>query len=257
MTATAVVKQLFRYPIKGLSPQPLEKVTLTTGAGFPADRMFGFARAGSGFDPRHPKPMPKNKFLVLAQEAALARLNTLFDPETGIMQATVGGKDFTFDLSKSDGQAAAVSFMADHLDLGADKTPVFVHAAPHRFTDVSVVSDQMMHAISILNLESLRDFERKIGTKVDPARFRANLVIDGWPAFSEQEMMERIITLGDVQLKIIFPTRRCAATQVNLQTTERDLNIPRLLHQTYGHMNMGVYAEVLTGGVLEPGQSIS
>lgn len=256
MTETATVRMLSTYPIKGLSPQSLDKVTLTAGSAFPGDRMFGFARANSGFDPENPRPMPKNKFLVLAQEAALARLKTVFDPDTRSMHVTLDDRDLTFDLSQPDGQAEAVEFLAGHLDLGDGQTPGFVHASPHRFTDVSVVSDQMMHAISILNLDSLRDLEKKTGTRIDPGRFRANLVIDGWPPFSELEMIDQEVTISDVRLRLIFHTRRCAATQVNLETAQRDMEIPRLLHQHYGHMNMGVYAEVLQGGVIALGQKI-
>lgn len=256
MSEAATVKALYSYPIKGLSPQTLDSVTLTAGQAFPGDRMFGFARADSGFDPKNPKPLPKTKFLVLAQEAALARLETTFDPDRRVMHVTLDKQKLTFDLSGPSGRKEAAKFLEEYLTLGAGKTPGFVHAAPHRFTDVSVVSDQMMHAVSILNLESLRNFEEKTGTKIDPGRFRANLIIDGWPAFSELDIMGQEITIGNARLRVIFHTRRCAATQVNLLTAERDLDIPRLLHQHFGHMNMGVYAEVLEGGMINVGQKI-
>ena len=257
MTDAARVEGLYIYPVKGLSARSHESVALRAGEGFPGDRMFGFARAGSGFDPENPQPMPKNKFLVLAQEAALAKLDTSFDAESGRLTITHGGERQAFDVSEQAGRKAAAEFLKAHLDLGDGKTPSLVHAAPHRFTDVSVVSAQMMHAVSVLNLESVRAFEREIGARVDPARFRANLVIDGWPAFSELEMMEREFTIGEVRLKVIFHTRRCAATQVNPASADRDLDIPRLLHQHYGHMNMGVYAEVVAGGHIAVGQGIA
>lgn len=257
MTDTARVEGLFTYPVKGLSAQSHESVTLVAGEGFPGDRLFGFARAGSGFDPENPQPMPKNKFLVLAQEAALAKLETSFDAGSGRLKITHGGERLAFDVSDDAGRKEAAEFLKQHLDLGDGKTPSLVHAAPHRFTDVSVVSPRMMHAVSVLNLESLRAFEREIGARIEPARFRANLVLDGWPAFSELEMMEQEFTVGEARLKVIFHTRRCAATQVNPGTADRDIDIPRLLHQHYGHMNMGVYAEVLTGGAVTIGAPIS
>lgn len=256
MSEHARVMALCTYPIKGLSSQGLSQVTLKMAEGFPGDRMFGFARADCGFDPRAPRPMPKHNFLVLAQEAALARLDTKFDPDARVMRVTRDGEARTFDLSDGAGRDAAASFMAEHLGLSAGKTPGFVHAAPHRFTDVSVVSEQMMHAISVLNLASLRDLEAKTGGSIDPARFRANLIIDGWPAFSELDMLGQEISIGHARLRLIFHTRRCAATQVNLETAERDMDIPRLLHRHYGHMNMGVYAEVIQGGTIALGQKI-
>jgi uncharacterized protein len=45
-------------------------------------------------------------------------------------------------------------------------------------------------------------------------------------------------------LRVISPITRCAATQVNPVTAERDLDIVAAL----GHTNMGVYAEVVAGG---------
>lgn len=256
MTVRALVKGLFSYPVKGLSAQRLDHVTLRPGEGFPGDRMFGFARADSGFDPSNPKPMPKHKFLVLAQEAALAELHTTFDPGRRLLEVTHNGQMHCFDLSQPEGQNAAAAFLSDHLNLAAGKMPSFVYADQHTFTDVSVVSEQMMHAVSILNLESLRALEAKSGLQINPARFRANLVFDGWPAFSELERIGEEISIGAVRLRLIYETRRCAATEVDPETAQRDQEIPRLLHQHYGHMNMGVYAEVLTGGEIKTGQKI-
>ena len=106
-------------------------------------------------------------------------------------------------------------------------------------------------------VDSLRDLERKAEVQLDPARFRANLVLDGWPGFSELDMMDREIRIGDARLKVIFETRRCAATEVNPETAERDLKVPQLLHKNFGHMNMGVYAEVLEPGHIASGDKVT
>lgn len=69
---TGRIVSLARFPIKGLTAEPLEQVTLETGQGFPGDRRWGFARPGSGFDPSDPRPLPKDRFVVLLKEARLA-----------------------------------------------------------------------------------------------------------------------------------------------------------------------------------------
>ena len=46
---------------------------------------------------------------------------------------------------------------------------------------------------------------------------------------------------------------RCAATNVDPATGLRDLEIPKTLMKTYGHFDCGIYAEVLDGGTIEPG----
>ena len=42
-----------------------------------------------------------------------------------------------------------------------------------------------------------------------------------------------------------------------LETTERDLPIPRLLKQHYGHTDLGIYANILSGGDLAPGLPVA
>ena len=49
------------------------------------------------------------------------------------------------------------------------------------------------------------------------------------------------------RLKIVKRIVRCAATEVDPDTGIRDLDVPRILMQTYGHVDCGVYAEVIEG----------
>ena len=59
-----------------------------------------------------------------------------------------------------------------------------------------------------------------------------------------------------MQLRVLAPITRCAATQANPTTAERDLNIPKTLQRAFGHIYMGVYAEVIAGGELNLGDQI-
>lgn len=252
------VERLFTYPIKGLSARPLEGVDLAVGQGFPGDRLFGFAKASSGFDPDHPEPLPKTSFIVLAEHAKLAGLETSFDASTGefVAEANDGGT-LRFDLSSADGKRQAADFLTRLLDLSDADRPNFVEGSPHRFTDVSVVSETMMNAVSLINLDSVEAFGARIGETVDPMRFRANIYFGGWPPFSELDMVDREISLGRARLKVLLRTQRCAATEVNPGTAERDLRVPYLLRKTYGHLDMGIYAEVIAGGSIGPGDLIT
>ena len=56
---------------------------------------------------------------------------------------------------------------------------------------------------------------------------------------------------------MISPITRCAATQVNPITVERDLDIVAALEHAFGHINMGVYAEVLSGSEIAVGDKLS
>ena len=49
---------------------------------------------------------------------------------------------------------------------------------------------------------------------------------------------------------------RCAATEVNPDTAERDATPPRWLRERFGHADLGVYAEVLEGGRVAAGDAL-
>jgi len=256
-SAAGIVRDLYYYPVKGLSPQQLPRVELTSGEGFPFDRMYGLARFDSGFDPKHPQPLPKQRFLMLARDARLAGLQTHLDPQTRRFTIKVQGNVVhESNFSQPDSIERTIDYFATLFNLDPDRRPLLAEAVPHRFTDVSVGSARMMNAISLINLNSIADFSARLGAPIDPLRFRANLYFDGWPAFSELDCMDEEFAIGSLRLRILRRTQRCAATEVNPKTAERDLAIPRLLKEYYGHFDMGVYAEVLTGGTIEPGMSV-
>lgn len=250
------IQALTRYPVKGMSGQLLEEVKLSTAQGFPCDRQYGFARPDSGFDPQNPKPLSKKKFYMLARDARLALLKTEFSDENGLLSMLSPEQHSQFDITTVEGKQNAALFLKTFLALPEDETPQLFEASPHRFTDVSVISTEMMNAVSIVNQDSVLDFSETIGKAVDPERFRANILISGLPSFTELEMIGQTMSIGSAQLKLVKRTQRCPATEVDLLTGGRDIETPKLLRKHYGHMNMGVYAEVLKGGVITKGDSI-
>lgn len=251
------ITNLFQFPVKGLSGQSLQKVSLRQGEGFPCDREFGLARADSGFDPDAPRPLPKNRFLMLMKDEQLARLDTFLDPETSRLTVHADGQLLLdSDISTDAGAESTAAFFSEMFGFGDNERPFLAHAAPHRFTDVSVVSQELMNAVSLINLASVKDLETRIGATVDPMRFRGNIYFDGWPAFSELELVDREVAIGDARLKILKRTRRCPATEVNPATAERDIAVPQLLQDHYGHADMGVYAIVVSPGDIRPGDTV-
>ena len=248
---TAQITSLARYPVKGLSAEPMTEVTLTAGDGFPGDRRWGFARPGSGFDPRDPQPLPKDKFVVLLKEAQLAGIAARLTGD--LLTLRVDSDVAEFDLTSETERDRAARHLAQVL--GLDAVPTLVRSDPHRFTDVSVVSADLMNAVSILSAQSVAAFAADIGTPVDPGRFRMNVEVDGWAPWAELDHVGREIALGPVRLKVLLRTQRCAATEVNPATAARDLRVPALLRKAYGHFDMGVYAEVLTGGTIRIGDT--
>lgn len=250
------INALTRFPIKGLSGQVLESVQLAAGQGFPGDRQFGFARPHSGFDPANPKPLPKTKFYMLARDESLALLSTELNDETGTLSIAAPKSTAQFDISTTQGKKDASKFLQAYLSLPSDEVPHLYEASPHRFTDVSVDSTEMMNAVSIINIESVAAFSKAIGQEVDPRRFRGNIHLSSLPAFSELDMVGKQFAIGTARFKIVRRTQRCPATEVDLTTGQRDIKTPVLLRENYGHMDMGVYAEVVNGGVIAKGDVV-
>ena len=250
------IDALTRFPVKGLSGQALKNVKLEPGQGFPCDRQFGFARPDSGFDLNDPKPLPKTKFYMLARDAKLALLRTEFDDETGVLSISAPQNTDQFDITTTEGKKNASQFLKAFLSLPDDETPHLYEASPHRFTDVSVVSTEMMNAVSIFNLDSVLEFSKAIGQEIDPRRFRGNIQLSGLLPFSELDMVGQHIAIGSARFKIVKRTKRCPATEVDLDTGERNIKTPKLLLKNYGHMDMGVYAEVVDGGVISQGDVV-
>ncbi|MEM9224770.1 MAG: MOSC domain-containing protein [Pseudomonadota bacterium] len=251
------VKALYHYPIKGLSAQPLSEAPLVPGKGFPHDRVLALARAKTEFDPRAPKPLRKGMFHMLARDASLARLKTHYDATADTLQIDNGAGPKTFSLGTESGANEAAAYISEALSLAQTDTPRLVRADGHRFTDVSVVSETFMNAISLINLASVHDLGARAGETLDPIRFRGNVYFDGWAAWDELSLEGRAIALGETRLRVLLRTERCAATTVNPQTAERDVPVPRLLRESFGHADCGIYAEVLRGGTIRAGDPIT
>ena len=81
--------------------------------------------------------------------------------------------------------------------------------------------------VSIINLASVAAVEDMVGAPVNPLRFRGNVYVEGWPAWSELDLVGKTLTIGGARLKIVKRIVRCAATNVDPDTGPRDLEIPQ------------------------------
>ena len=245
------VVSLYRYPVKGMSPEALDDVELTLGACFPFDRILAVALGDGQYDPQNPaRLLEKGNFLMLRRDDRLATLQTRFDAGTNRLRIDAEGETvLDVDTSDDEGKAAIETFFAKMFDLPV--SPVVARAEPFRFTDVDP------QCVSFINLASVRDIEDKIGQPVDPLRFRANVYFDAWPSFSENDLRPGArLRAGDIEFEVTELTGRCAATEVNPVTAERDLRVPLLLRKHYRHYDMGFYAVVRNAGTLRPGDTV-
>jgi uncharacterized protein len=256
MTITIVA--LYRYPVKGLSADPLTRVALTPRECLPQDRRFALALAATRFDPKRPQWLPKIHFAMLMRDEQLARLHTCFDAASGLFTAECDRRVVLREnITEPQGRRRVGAFFTDFLGAAVDGPLRVVEAPGHAFADARPKPNSSTDKyVSLINLASLRALERAIAAPVARLRFRANLYFDGMPEWTELGWLGCEIAVGAARLRIVAAITRCAATEVNPDTAERDLDIPDALQRCFGHNLMGIYAEVVSGGEIAIGDPI-
>ena len=246
------IAAIYRYPVKGLSPEPLQRVALKAGEGLPQDRRFAIAHGSTRFDSGAPAWMPKTNFLMLARNERLARLKTSFDDGTGVLTIQRDGKTVASgNLQEIGGRTVIEQFFAAYMGSEARGAPKIVEAPGHMF------SDTPPKVVSIIGLDSVRDLERVVRAPLDPRRLRANVYVQGGRPWQEFDWIGKEIRIGAVRLRGVKRIVRCAATNVDPESGQRDLNIPLSLQQGFQHADTGIYAEVVYGGVVAIGDELA
>ena len=245
------VKSLYRYPVKGLSPEPLECALLIKDGYFPGDRLFALENGPSGFDPRAPVHQPKIKFLMLMRNAALASLSTHFDAKTRVLTVDgANGARARGNLDAPEGRAEIEAFFTAFL--GEEiRGPVRLLEAPENFR----FTDSKSGFVSLLNLASVAAIAKAQGAPVDPLRFRANIYLEGMEPWEETALVGETLRLGGARLEILKMTDRCAATGVEPGAGRRDMDLVQTLRDNFGHVDCGVYARVVESGRIALGDA--
>lgn len=252
------VRGIYRYPIKGLSPQQLPGVTLEAGQPFPFDRVFALVRPGVAMDPAEPRWAKKGLFLMLMLEDSLARVRTHLDVETLQLDVFEPHADpaerrrplLSVSLGSAEGRAAAEAFFFKQVPK-LKSEPRLVHARSGHFMD------KPDNVISCINLATLRSLESRWGTPLHPLRFRANFYIEGLRPWEELDWVGSDIQLGDVLFRVDRRNGRCSATNVNPVSGERDLDIPGELRKSFGHKDLGIYLMARSSGKVVLGDPVT
>ncbi len=249
--ANASVRGLYRYPVKGLSPEPVGQMELHVGEAAPFDRIYAIENGARRFDPEHPEHLPKISFLMLMRDERLATLKTRFDDATHTLTILRDGKQVARgQLSTPLGRKMIEQFLAAYMRAELRGAPKIVFAEGHNFADVA---EKCLHIIS---LESLHELERAARAPLNPLRFRPNVVIEGLSAWDEFGWIGKTIRLGDAELEVFARTQRCAAADVDPETGKRDMAIPAVLQRTWGHADFGVYARIVRDGTVALGDAV-
>lgn len=245
------VQALYRYPVKGMSPELLQAALVPAGGTMPSDRRFAIENGPGRFDAEAPRHLPKINFLMLMRNERLATLKTHFDDASETLTIERDGKRVAGgQLTSRLGRQLIEQFLAAYMRDDLRGAPHIVEAPDHSFSDVSA------KCLHIISLASLRELERVAGRSIDPLRFRANVILDGLQPWEEFRWLDRDLAIGELRASVFARTQRCEATNVDPATGARDMSIPAILQRTWGHTDFGIYAKVESGGTVRVGDGV-
>ena len=107
------------------------------------------------------------------------------------------------------------------------------------------------NSISLINVNSIRDFENKINKSIELERFRGNIYVSDLEPWEEFNFIGKNIIINDCRFKVTGVIPRCSATNLVPNLTKIDINLPHKLRVTYNHINMGIYLTPLNQGEIK------
>ena len=244
------IASIHRYPVKSFAGESLASASLAPGRGLVNDRRYTFVPAEAGA----PAPgwRPKSRCVALVRYASLARLAAHYD-DAGTLALSAEGREIARGVPERAADRAELEAAVGRAVAAEVGGPVALvpAGAGKMMTDVDAPF------VSLVNLASVEAVGAALGLTLDPLRFRANFYFNGAPAWAERDWTAKTLALGDARLRVVDTIERCAATEVNPATAERDARVVKTLADRFGHLEMGVYAEVVGGGTVRPGATLS
>jgi uncharacterized protein YcbX len=246
------VVSIQRYPVKGLSAEPLKRTMIAAGDTLPYDRAYAIENGPSGFDPAAPTHYPKIVFLMLMRHERLAELETRFDAATTTLTIRKDGTTVAEGNLETEAGRRVIETFFDSFATRELRGPARILRSPgHTFADARG------KLVSLINLETVRALGKDLGADLHPLRFRGNLHVEGWPAWGEFDLVGKSLKIGGATFTVTKRIDRCDATNVNPVTAARDQTIPRSMQIAYGHADIGIYLEVTGAGEIAEGDSVT
>lgn len=238
--------QIWRYPVKSHGREAIAAARLTAGECLPGDRIWAIAHEASKAD--HSAWSPCSGFTRVASSPALAAI-----------KAQLHDDSQTVTLSHPDQDSLTVAPDQQPDKLLAWVTPLTAagRAAPARVIRVPGrgLTDSDYPSLTIGNLASHRAVEGRLGRALQIERWRANLWLDGFPAWEEFDWIGRELQIGGAALRIVERTGRCAAPSANPENGRRDADLLAFLDQQWNHTDFCVHAEVTQSGPIATGDT--
>ena len=259
---SATISSINYCPVKSVSFQTIENCIIKKDIGIVSDRIFAFAK---DLDQEQAKLFEKspddrkgkwNKVLTLKNSPALNKYNFIFKDEK--LTLTLKDKEIlTIDINQLE-QREALSNKISELESSLKQPITLMKNHEFPFFDTSISNKvNFVNSVSLLNIQSINDFQKKIERNVESSIFRGNICIDGIEPWKEREWIGKIIKINNVSFKVEKNIPRCVAINLKPQTDDNSFNLLQSLKKTYNHFEMGIYLTVLNDGQINIGDSIS
>ena len=256
------VVALYRYPVKGFTPEACKTLTVLDEGRIAGDRVLGIRFADTeAADDAWSK---KTGMLALINTPGLARLRVRFDEKLLRLHISLGTALLVDEALSLESRKRIAARLANYV-LGLDDNPLSGHSErlPLRVIGDGVVPryhDEELGRVTLHGRGSLEALAVALGSEVSELRFRSNIAIDGLEPWEEQRWIGRKIRIGAVEFDVVKPKTRCLATHANPETGERDLPILATLTREIGQQNPTFAVAMLprcAGGQIHVGDRVT
>jgi len=251
------ISSIHYCPVKSISFQSIQSCEIKENLGITNDRIFAFTR-NVGLEKaklieKDPKERKLNNFLTLKNSPVLNKYNFVY--ENNKLTLTLNNENIISISADDPNERLLLSNKLMELENSLSQPILLLKNIDFPFYDTSH-SNNIFNSISLINLNSIKDFEKKINEKVEHQRFRANFYVDGVDALEERNWIGKIIKINNVSFKVEKNIPRCVAINLKPKTDDNSLNLLQSLKKTYNNFDMGIYLTSLNDGKVEIGNKI-
>ena len=258
---SAIISSISYCPVKSVSFQTINKCEIKKDIGIVGDRIFAFAKDLASDNAQLFEKNPEerkgkwNKVLTLKNSPVLNKYNFLYK-ENKLTLIFQYKEILTVDINElSDRQLLSNKII--ELEDSLKEPIVLMKNEKFPFFDTSISNKvDFINSVSLLNIQSINDFQKKIEKKIETSIFRGNICIDGIEPWKEREWIGKIIKINGVSFKVEKNIPRCVAINLKPQTDDNSFNLLQSLKKTYNHFEMGIYLTALDDGKVEVGNKI-
>ena len=243
----AIIKKLYFSPVKSLSFSKKEKLKIKKNIGIKNDRIFAFTRIISENEAnsyeKNPNKRNLNFFLTLKNSPFLNKYNFEYGEDH---LSFLCEKNLIKKISlKNNKNLKIISNEIKKCEPSINYSLHLIKNFYFPFFDT-----MPKNSISLINMNSIKDLEKKINHKIDHERFRGNIYIENVDPWNEFKWINKTISVNNCLFKVLKKIPRCSATNLMLNSDKVDINIPKKLRQIFGHIDLGVYLKPLTDGMI-------